>query len=66
MKQPRLGTRRWIEANPGRYAIYYYGLMRKWRVRLDGQLIDTTDTLAEAIDAAYAHAEAEALKVPTC
>ena len=59
-QNPKLGDDAWMQANPGRYAIYQ-GPLRAWHVTRDMQRIDLCNTLPEAMDAAYADAEARAL-----
>lgn len=65
MSKPVIGCNAWMEANPGRYAIYPTD-WGQWNVTRDMQRIDLFDTLAEAMDAAYADAEARAALVATC
>lgn len=71
MKQPHylIGTSQWRKASPGRYGIYTCPTLstcNSWHLVRGPEQIGKHDTLAEAVDAAHAHAEAEALKVPTC
>lgn len=54
-----------MDLNPGRYAIYRHPVSG-WHVTSNMEHIDLRDSLAEAVDAACAHAEAESHKVPTC
>lgn len=60
-----IGSPQWMKATPGRYGVYL-NYNREWKVRRDFQFVATADSLAEAMDAAYADAEARAALAPTC
>lgn len=56
-----LGDDAWMQANPGRYAIYRNPI-GGWHVTRDMKRIDLCVDLPEAMDAAYAHAMTTAAK----
>lgn len=68
MSKPVIGGEEWMKANPDRYAIYpcCEGQCGEYIVNRGAEEIDAAKSIAEAMDIAYAYAEARAALAATC
>lgn len=63
-RNPKLGDNAWMRANPGRYAVYRNPI-GGWHVTKDMKRVDLCADLPDAMDAAYADANTQAMKEPS-